>query len=522
MKYYITTPIYYVNDTPHIGHAYTTIAADVIARWHRLKGDDVFFLTGTDEHGAKIAQAAAKAGITPQQLCDRNSAEFKAAWQDLSITYDDYIRTTEPRHEEAVKQFLQVLFDKGLIFKRKYEGLYCVPCEKYLSSQDLNEDMCCPDHKQKPVVHAEENYFFKLSQFRMQLLEILTDEKHPQHCAIYPVERRNEIVGKLKAMPLEDISISRSSLAWGIPLPFDPSQTAYVWVDALLNYITAPGYNASLPCQDNPERFRKYWPCDVHLMAKDILWFHSVIWPALLLGAGLPLPKRVFAHGFFTINGDKMSKTLGNVIHPKELIGKFGIDASRYLVLSLFPFGTDGDISWAALTEKYNVDLANNVGNLAARTLTMLEKYAEGRVPELQPAHGVKDIFPQIDEGLNSAEKHLEELDFYRFTGALQNAVTLANRYIEEHAPWKMAKEANPALPSVLYHLIANVKIITLFLTPLMPAVSAELWKQLGETEPVDAAARRYFSSKEKSLIAPRPGTMTAKGGILFPRILSK
>ncbi|MHB9155148.1 MAG: class I tRNA ligase family protein, partial [Endomicrobiales bacterium] len=437
-KFYITTPIYYVNDFPHIGHAYTTVAADVTARWHRLCGEEAFFLTGTDEHGAKIVQAAEKSGLSPKEFCDRIVGGFKEAWQALDIRYDGFIRTTDPAHESAVRLFLQRLYDSGAIYKGKYEGLYCVQCEKFLSESELNADLCCPDHRVKPVKHSEENYFFRLSAYRDRLLEILTDEHNPQHLAVFPVERRNEIIGKLK-VGLEDISISRAALEWGIPLPFDPSQTAYVWIDALLNYITAIGY------EQDSEEFRKQWPADVQLMAKDILWFHSVIWAAMLLAAHLPPPRRIFSHGFFTIDGQKMSKTIGNVIRPGDLVKRFGVDASRYLLLSLFPFGTDGDISWTALTERYNTDLANNLGNLASRTITMAEKYFGGKVP----SPGGKTRLTLSAE-LDSLDGYYENLDFYRVIGELQRLIDTANRHIEATAPWKMAREKNPDLPCVI------------------------------------------------------------------------
>ena len=288
-KYYITTPIYYVNDRPHIGHAYTTIAADIAARWKRLQNNEVYFLTGTDEHGAKICQSAQAKGVTPKELCDEMSGYFQQAWKLLNISNDGFIRTTDKLHEETVQMIMQKLYDKGLIYKKQYEGLYCVGCEKFIAEKDLDENGCCPDHKKKPVVQAEENYFFKLSQFNDQLIDMIENPANPNHIEVLPEQRRNEILGKLR-LGLEDISISRAALDWGIPLPFDSSQTVYVWVDALINYVSAIGY------KDNKEMFEKYWPADIHLMAKDILWFHSVIWPALLMGADIPVHKRVYAN----------------------------------------------------------------------------------------------------------------------------------------------------------------------------------------------------------------------------------
>jgi len=505
-KFYITTPIYYVNDVPHIGHAYTTTAADILARWHRLAGDDTYFLTGTDEHGAKIAEAAQKRGVSPQQLCDENSATFKKAWETLNVSNDDFVRTTQKRHSDTVSLILKKMFDSGVIYKKKYEGLYCVPCEKFLSEEDLNEDKCCPDHKQKPVTHSEENYFFKLSQYKDELTRILENGDY----AVFPIERRNELLGKLKKTGLEDISISRASLEWGIPLPFDEKQTAYVWVDALVNYVSAIGYS------DNPGKFKRYWPCDVHLMAKDILWFHGIIWPAILLAAGLPLPKKMFAHGFFTIDGQKMSKTLGNVITPDQLVARFGTDASRYLLISLFPFGVDGDISWKALIERYNNDLANNLGNLVSRTLTMAEKYFEGKVPEVKDAC-LMPASIQVKETLEPIAAHLDNFEFHLAIEKLQNAIDICNRLVQDKAPWKMAKENNPELPYVIFTLIQSIGLISIYLYPIMPSVSKTIWTGIGQKEDMLAAALKFINKSDIEL--PVMGSPVLKPQILFPRV---
>ncbi len=512
MKYYLTTPIYYVNDVPHIGHAYTTVAADVLARWRRLRGDEVFFLTGTDEHGAKICQAAEKNGRSPRAFCDGIVQSFRDAWSAMRITNDRFIRTTDPRHEKAVQVFLQKLYDNGMIYKSKYEGTYCVQCEKFLSEDDLNEDGCCPDHRTKPVHHAEENYFFKLSAYRDTLIDMLSDEKNPRHIAVLPAERRNEILGKLRT-GLEDISISRAALAWGIPLPFDASQTVYVWVDALLNYISAIGY------EDNPAEFSRYWPCELHLMAKDILWFHSVIWPAMLLAAELPVPKKLFAHGFFTINGQKMSKTIGNVILPDQIVGKFGTDASRYLTLALFPFGVDGDISWAGMTERYNTDLANNLGNLVSRTLAMVDKYFGGTLPSRT---GTAPF--SVTGTLAAIPPLYDSLEFSRIIETIQKAVDSANRHIEEKAPWKMAKAQDPALADVLYDLAESIGLLSFYLLPFLPETCEGIWGRIGGTGPLTDAASRYLASGDLSSVSgfPRAGAKTAKGANLFPRIEKK
>ncbi|MCL1971735.1 MAG: methionine--tRNA ligase [Endomicrobia bacterium] len=511
MKFYITTPIYYINDVPHIGHSYTTIAADILARWKKLNGFDVYFLTGTDEHGAKIAEAAKEKGKMPQEFSDEISAAFKAAWKLLNITNNDFIRTTEKRHEHTVQTIIQTLFDKKLIFKNEYEALYCIGCEKFIAEKDLDENGCCHDHKKKPTLQAEENYFFKLSSFQDELLERITNPLHKEHLEIQPEERRNEIVGKLK-LGLEDISISRAAVEWGIPLPFDKTQTAYVWIDALINYVTGIGY------PDNKEMFEKYWPADVHLMAKDILWFHSVIWPSILIGAGLATPKKVYSHGFFTINGSKMSKTLGNVISPQELVEKFGVDAARYLAVTLIPFGPDGDISWAGLTLKYNVDLANNLGNLVSRTIKMAEKYFDLKVPRCEPdLELVKKAAKILNDDFAPA---LNNLHFHKAAEYLQNAVTLVNQQIENDAPWKLAKIDPDKLPASIYSYLQAADLIAMHLLPFMPEIAEKTWNTCGAGGNIEETAKKYFKDKiipEKGFSVS--GSQLQSAQVLFPRI---
>lgn len=511
MKFYITTPIYYVNDIPHIGHCYTTIAADILARWKRLNGFDVYFLTGTDEHGAKIAQAAEQKGKTPQELCDLMSGKFKEAWKLLNISNDGFIRTTDKSHKYTVQTITQTLFDKGFIFKNKYEALYCVGCEKFLAEKDLDGNGCCPDHKKKPVLHSEENYFFRLSAFQNELLARITDPAHKEYIEIQPQERRNEIIGKLR-LGLEDISISRTAVEWGIPLPFDKTQTAYVWIDALINYITAIGY------PDDKERFQKYWPADVHLMAKDILWFHSVIWPAVLMGAGLAVPKKVYSHGFFTLNGSKMSKTLGNVISPQELAEKFGVDAARYLAVSLIPFGPDGDISWSGLILKYNTDLANNLGNLISRTIKMADKYFELKVPSASPEPELARKAAKILE--DSFRPALDNLYFHKAADALQDAITLVNRQIENDAPWKLAKTEPEKLPACIYSYLQAADIIALYLLAFMPDLSARIWSICAAKGNIEETAKKYFKDKTIPGEGFSPaGSPLRQAQALFPRI---
>ncbi|MDR1941723.1 MAG: methionine--tRNA ligase [Endomicrobium sp.] len=510
-KFYITTPIYYVNDIPHIGHSYTTIAADIAARWKRLNNYDVFFLTGTDEHGAKIAQAAKEKGKTAQELCDEMSEKFKEAWSLLNISYDDFIRTTEARQSKAVSQMVQDLLDKGFIYKKEYSALYCVGCERFYPEKDLDENGCCPFHKTKPVLQSEENYFFRLSSFADKLLERISDPNHKEHISIRPEERKNEIIGKIK-LGLEDVSFSRTAIDWGIPLPFDKSQTVYVWVDALINYITAIGYPS------NQEQFNKYWPADIHLMAKDILWFHSVIWPAMLMAAQIPTPKQVYSHGFFTLNGNKMSKSLGNVISPAQLAAKYGVDGARYLAVTLIPFGPDGDISWDALTKKYNIDLANNLGNLISRTIKLAEKNFDLKVPQT-PAD--LSLTNKVAEILNeNFAPAMDNLYLHKASESLQNALTLINRRIESDAPWKLANTDLPKLANCIYSYLQSLNLIAIHLLAFMPELSKKIWLITGASGDIETCAKKYFADKQipKEGFSPS-GAQLQTAGILFPRI---
>ncbi|MCL2799386.1 MAG: methionine--tRNA ligase [Endomicrobia bacterium] len=511
MKFYITTPIYYVNDVPHIGHSYTTIAADIMSRWKKLNNFDVFFLTGTDEHGAKIAASAKEKGKTPQELVDETSEQFKEAWKLLNISYDRFIRTTDADHIAATEKIVNILFEKGLIFKKTYEALYCVGCERFYPEKDLDENGCCAFHKTKPVLQSEENYFFKLSAFQDALLERITDKNHKEHIEIQPEERKNEIVGKIK-LGLEDVSFSRAAIDWGIPVPFDKKQTVYVWVDALINYITGIGY------PENSDNFNKYWPADIHLMAKDILWFHSVIWPAILMGCGFATPKKIYSHGFFTINGDKMSKSLGNVISPRQIVDKYGVDAARYLAVTLIPFGPDGDISLDALTAKYNTDLANNLGNLISRTLKMAEKNFDLKVPDTKPdLELVKKVAKILEEEFSPA---MDELYLHKASEALQKALTVVNQQIENDAPWKLAKTNPEKLPACIFSYLQAADLILIHLLCFMPTLSEKIWAITGANGNITETAKKYFKDK----IIPAEGFSPAGSkletpGILFPRI---
>jgi methionyl-tRNA synthetase len=457
-KFYITTPIYYVNDRPHIGHAYTTVAADILARWHKQKGDEVFFLTGTDEHGAKVAEAAQKAGQKPQEFCDQKTKDFKKAWELLNVKYDNFIRTTDPTHEAAVQAALRVMYDKGFIYKGDYEGLYCQGCEQYLMPDDL-VDGKCPIHQTEPQLMKEESYFFKLSYFQKELEKrILGDE-----LKIEPEERKNEILSFIRS-GLRDISISRKNVSWGVPLPFDKEQTTYVWVDAFLNYLTGLGWSGpgvAVP-RDVAKQHFTWWPPDVQLMAKDIIRVHATIWAGMLLALDIPLPQKMFVHGFFTINGQKMSKSLGNVIWPDELVQKFGADASRYLLMSSTPFSQDGDISWEKMAEKYNADLANGLGNLVSRVFNLIENNFDGRIEP--PANVNLDIAPLM-----------RELKLYEALQMIKEKVDWANKYIDEMKIWELVKKNKTQAEKSLGELLGVIVAIGEGLMPFMPETAAKI-----------------------------------------------
>ncbi len=457
MKFYITTPIYYVNDKPHIGHAYTTIAADVIARFYRQKRYDVFFLTGTDEHGAKNAESAKAAGLKPQEFVDQMSELFRLTWKNLNIKYDDFIRTTDQFHVDAVNKFMARLKENGDIYEDKYEGLYCTGCEKFMTEKELVEGKC-PDHKRKPKKIKEKNYFFRLTKYLDRVEErIISDQ-----IRIRPAERKKEVLGLFK-QGLKDFSVSREKVKWGIPLVFDEKQVIYVWVEALQNYISAIGYGA------DEKRFNYWWPANLHLMAKDILKFHAIYWPALLMAVGLETPKEQFIHGFFTIDGQKMSKTLGNVINPNELVDVYGSDATRYLILSQFPFGQDGDVKESLFTEKYNSDLANGLGNLVSRTSNLMEKF------------NVKtDDAIVRNDGIDTDNIEVSIKNYF-FDAALKNIfgiVYKANKYLDENAPWKMGGDQSEKRQEVLQVTANWLKLIARYIYPFMPITSRRITKQ--------------------------------------------
>ncbi|MDD5627068.1 MAG: methionine--tRNA ligase [Patescibacteria group bacterium] len=441
-KFYITTPIYYVNDKPHIGHAYTTVAADVLARWQKMNGKDVFFLTGTDEHGAKIAEAAEKAGKNPQEFSDQVSEEFKKTWKNLDIEPSYFIRTTNPEHEKLAVAFLSRLYEKGFLYEKDYKGLYCIGCEKFLTEKELLEGKC-PDHNQKPEMVLEKNWFFNLKEFLPKVKEIVAGGK----IKIEPDTAYQEVLGIFK-QGLDDFSISRQKVKWGIPVPWDKTQTIYVWVEALLNYWTA------LKIADHED----FWPPDVHLMSHDILKFHAIYWLAMLAAADVDLPRRIFVHGYFTIDGQKMSKTIGNVIDPNVLVKKFGVDATRYLLLSRFPFGKDGDISEAKMKEMYNADLANGIGNLVARVARFQLRIDKLRIANCE---------------LKEYKSLMEELKFYEVLKLIMNKVKECNDMIEEKKPWRIKNEQE--IKKTLMPVVEKIIIIAEMLKPFMPNVSGKI-----------------------------------------------
>ncbi len=506
--FYLTTPIYYPNDVPHIGHAYDAVAADVIARYHRLAGEEVFHLTGTDEHGLKLQRAAEAAGKDPQVWVDEMEPRWREVWSRLDIAYDDYIRTTEPRHHAAVEKLLRAVYENGRddIYLDHYEGLYCVACEAYYVEADLVDGLC-PIHARPVELFREENYFFRLSAYRDRLLEHYTANP----LAVQPEARRNEVLSTIRG-GLQDFSISRTSFQWGIPLPWDPKHITYVWFDALTNYITAAGY------ADDPERFARLWPANVHVIGKDILRFHAIYWPAMLMAAGLEPPMQVWAHGFLTVGGQKMSKTNATGIHPFELLDHFGVDSYRYYFMREIQFGQDGNFSWESMVERHNADLANGLGNLASRVLAMLASYFDGRVPE--PFAEVESDLPAVAaDAASRFRSHMESVAPTQAIAAVWEIVTRANQYLVEREPWKVAGEADrrTELGGILYAAAEALRILAVLISPVMPAAAGRLWSQLGIEEPL--SSQRLPEAAEWGRL--RPGITTSRGEPLFPRLES-
>ncbi|MBA3431913.1 MAG: methionine--tRNA ligase, partial [Actinobacteria bacterium] len=494
--FYLTTPIYYVNDVPHLGHAYTTVAADFVARFRRLQGREVHFLTGTDEHGLKVFRSASAKGLTPQQWTDEIVPRWREVWEALEISNDDFIRTTEGRHEVAVGKFMQALYDRGEIYLGTYEGLYCVGCEAFKTPDEL-VDGTCPIHGTEPEVVKEDNYFFPLSKYAGRLIDLY--ENNPRF--VMPEVRRNEVIGKVKA-GLDDLSISRTTFDWGIPVPWDPKHVIYVWVDALQNYITAVGYGA------DDDRFERIWPADIHFVGKDILWFHAVIWPAMLMALDLPLPTTVFAHGYLQVGGEKMSKSKLTGISPHDLIPVFGVDGYRYYFMREMSFGQDGNFSWESMVARYNSDLANDFGNLASRTTSMITRYLDGRIPsppeEDELTDAETDLMRVFSESFQAMERAMDDISPTEALRAAWSFVRKSNAYVEEVAPWVLAKDPDAArrLEVALYCLGDALRLLALMLWPIIPGAARELWVRLGLEGPIES--RTYGADARPGLLPER------------------
>ena len=468
--FYITTPLYYVNARPHIGSAYTTIAADILARYHRLKGDDVFFLTGTDEHGQKIEQEARAQNLSPQQLADTVVEQFVRCWRQLGITYDHFIRTTHRYHEETVRQVFRTIFEKGDIYRGLYRGPYCIPCESYLRPSELVDGKNCPLCGRPVTTLQQENYFFRLSKYQHALLDHF--ERHPDF--VLPRRRYNEILNRIKE-GLEDISISRTAFRWGVEVPDDPEQVIWVWFDALTNYISGIGYPQDM------EKFEHYWPHAVHLLGKDILWFHACIWPAMLLAAGLTPPKQMFVHGWWTVEGEKMSKSRGNVVYPEDVVEKYGRDALRYFLFREVPFGEDGDFSEKAIIRRINNDLADELGNLLNRVVGMAARYYNGRLPERPAGEPFEELVDEANALPSKVDARLSAFAFSRALEDIWNLIRLMNRTIDYTKPWELRKRGQEErVASLLHALVDGLRIVSWLVEPFMPDAASEIRAQIG------------------------------------------
>lgn len=510
-KFYLTTAIDYVNNLPHIGTAYEKIGADVLSRFKRMQGFDVHFQMGSDEHSANVFKAAEQAGLDPKKYCDQMRKKFETIWKKLDISYDGFIQTSEPHHKQGVQKLFQTIYDNGDIYEKEYEGWYCESCEAYLTEKDLVDGLC-PNHKAKPKWLKEKNYFFKLSKYQEPIHQHIL--KYPEF--ILPEMRRNEILRLIEG-GLQDVSVSRSMVPWGIPVPFNKTHVVYVWFDALINYITAVGFDSK------PKKFKKWWPADVHIIGKDITRFHCVIWPAMLMAGGLKLPKTVFGHGFVYLKGEKMSKTLGNVVTPMDVVDQYGADALRYYLLRTSSFGQDGDFTWDDFIRRYNGDLANGLGNLVSRTLGMIEQYLGGEIvklPENQTIPYDEDIWGVSEKTIAALEISSGEINFHNALMAVWNAIKWADAYINESKPWELYKEKRiDFIKIVLWRVAEAIRIIAICLKPFLPATAENIWEQFGFEE-LGKFEDQTFKDAQVGRLNKK--CRIKKGEGLFPRIEEK